>query len=112
MHIQDTTPQLQSQSTGVKTRLEHQEFETRKADSKFKFSLDETEKLKASFVAERTAWAEEKTALTKRAEKAEAALQEVTTKLTGLKCCISQMVSSIFGKYHNRVFIFHVIICL
>ena len=55
MHIQDTTAQLQSQFTDVKTRLEHQESETRKADSKFKFSLDETEKLKASFDAERTA---------------------------------------------------------
>ena len=97
MHIQDTTAQLQSQLDDVKIWLEHQESETRKADSKFKFSLDEKEKLKTSFDAERTAWAEEKTALIQRAEKAEAALQEVTTELTGLKHCISQMVSAIFG---------------
>ena len=70
MYVQATTAQLQSQFTDVKTRLEHQESETQKADSKFKFSLDETEKLKVSFDAERTAWAEEKTALTQRAEKA------------------------------------------
>jgi predicted nucleic acid-binding Zn-ribbon protein len=98
VHIQDATAQLQSQLADVKTRLEHQESETRKADSKFKFSLDETEKLKTSFDAERTALSEEKTALTQRAEKAEAALQEVTTELTGLKHRISQMVSAIFRK--------------
>ena len=63
MHIQDTIAQLQSQLTDVKTRLEHQESETRKTDSKFKFSLDETEKLKTSSEVERHAWAEEKTAL-------------------------------------------------
>ena len=71
---------------------------TRKAESKFQFSVAETEKLKTSFEAERTAWAEEKTALTQRAEKAEAALQEVTTELTGLKHRVTQMVSAIFGE--------------
>ena len=98
MHIQDTTAQLQSQLDDGKIRLEHQESETRKADSKFKFSLDETEKLKTSFDAKRITWAEEKTALIQRAEKAEAALQEVTTELTGLKHRVSQMVSAIFGE--------------
>ena len=58
----------------------------------------ETKKLKTSFEAKRNAWAEEKTALTQRAEKAEAALQEVTTELTGLKHHVSQMVSAIFGE--------------
>ena len=98
MYVQDTTAQLQSQLTDMKTRLEHQESETRKADSKFQFSLAETEKLKTSFEAERNAWAEEKTTLTQQAEKAEAALQEVTTELTGLKHHVSQMVSAIFGE--------------
>ena len=82
----------------VKTRLEHQESETRKDDSKFKLSLEEIEKLKTNFDAERTAWAEEKAALTQRVEKAEATLQEVTTELTGLIHRISQMVSAIFGE--------------
>ena len=85
VYVQDTTAQLQSQLTDVKTRLEHQESETWKADSKLQFSLAETEKLKTSFEAKRNAWAQEKTALMQRAEKAEAALQEVTTELTGLK---------------------------
>ena len=41
-----------------------------------------------------------------RAEKAEAALQEVTTELTGLKRRVSQMVSAIFGEspyYSSKV---------
>ena len=98
MHIQDTTAHLQWQLADAKSRLEHQESETQKADSKFKFSLDETEKLKTSFDAERTTWAKQKAALTQRAEKAEADLQEVTTELTGLKHRVSQMVSAIFGE--------------
>ena len=82
----------------MKTRLEVQESETRKADLEFKFSLEETEKLKTSFDAERTAWAEEKSVLTQRAKKAEVDLQNVTTELTGLKHRVSQMVSAIFGE--------------
>ena len=58
----------------------------------------ESEKPKTSFEAEKKTWSEEKTALTQRAEKAEAALQEVTTDLTGLKHRVSQMVSAIFGE--------------
>ena len=92
--------QTESQLSHLLTRLERQEAETRKADSKFQFSVAETEKLKTNFEAERNAWAEERTALTQRAEKVEAALQEVTTELTGLKHRISQMISAIFGKYH------------
>ena len=42
-------------------------------------------KLKTSFEAEKKTWADEKTILMQCAEKAEAALQEVTTELTGLK---------------------------
>ena len=85
MLVQDATAELQSQLADAKTRLENQESETRKANSKFQFSVAETERLKTSFEAEGNAWAEEKTALTQRAEKAEAALQEGTTELTGLK---------------------------
>ena len=98
MYVQDTTTQLQSQLTDVKTRLEHQESETRKADSKFQFSLAKLEKLKTSFEVESNARAEEKTALIHRAKKAEVVLQEVTTELTGLKRHVSQMVSAIFGE--------------
>ena len=98
MHVQDATAQLQAQLADAKTWLEHQESETQKADSKFKFSLAETEKLKTSFDTERTAWAEEKAALIQWVEKAKASLQEITTELTGLKRRISQMISAIFSK--------------
>ena len=98
MYVQTTTAQLQSELSELKARLELQESETRKADSKFQYSLAETENLKTSFDTERTAWAKERTALIQRAEKAESALQEVTTELTGLKYRVSQMVSAIFGE--------------
>ena len=89
----------------MKTRLELQDAETQKANSKFEFSVAEVEKLKAGFEVEKSAWAEEKIALTQRAEKAEAALEEATTELSGLNRHVSQMVSSVFGKppydYHS-----------
>ena len=75
--------------------------------------MAETEKLKTDFEAEKNAWAEEKTTLTQRAEKAEAALQEVTAELTGLKHRVSQMVSAIFGEpprqHQNRISYFYII---
>ena len=82
----------------MKNRLEAQESETQKANSKFEFSVSEQEKLKKDFEVEKKAWDEEKIALTSRAEKAEVVLEEVTAKLSGLKRHVSQMVSSIFGK--------------
>ena len=69
----------------MKSWLEAQEAETRKAESKFKFSLDENEKLKTHFNTEKAAWAGEKVVLIKMAEKAEASLEEVTTNFTGLQ---------------------------
>ena len=90
----------------AKTRLAAQETETKKAESKFQFSVSEAEKLKTIFTADKEAWAKEKTALIQRAEKAEATLEGVTTELTGLKNRVSQMVSAIFGKspcYSSKV---------
>ena len=82
----------------MKNRLEAQEIETQKANSKFVFSISEQEKLTKGFEVEKKAWVDEKSALTKRAEKAEAALAETTAELSGLKRHVSQMVSAIFGK--------------
>ena len=104
--MQAATAELESQLNDAKTRLAAQENETRKAESKFQFSVSESEKLKTSFTEDKKAWAEEKTALMQRAEKAEAALQEVTTELSGLKHRVSQMVSAIFGEspcYSSKV---------
>ena len=80
-----------------------QEAEIKSADSKLQLSLAETAKLKTSLTAKKKSWAEEKTLLTQRAEKAEAALEEVTMELTGLKNRVSQMVSTIFGKLFAQV---------
>ena len=85
--------------TDLKNRLEAQETKTERADSKFKFTVSEQEKLKKEFETEKKAWADEKTALINRAEKAEAALEEATGELTSLKRHVSQMVSAIFGKF-------------
>ena len=82
----------------LKSRLEAQETETQKADTKFKFSNFEQEKLKKEFDNEKKSWADERTSLINWTEKAEAALEEATGELTGLKRQVSQMVSSIFGK--------------
>ena len=98
VYVHTTTAQLQSELSELKNRLELQETETQRANSKFEFSVSEQEKLKADFEVEKKAWAEEKIALTHRAEKAEAALEEVTTELSGLKRHVSQMVLVIFGK--------------
>ena len=89
---------MSSQLTDAKTRLTDQEAEIKTADSKLQLSLSETEKLKTSLTAKKKSWAEEKMLLIQHAETAEAALEEVTTELTGLKNRVSQMVSAIFGK--------------
>ena len=54
--------------------------------------------MKKDFEMEKRALADEKIALINRAEKAEAALEEATGELSGLKRHISQIVSAIFGK--------------
>ena len=89
---------MSSQLTDVKTRLADQEAEIKSVDSNLQLSLAETENLKTSLTVKKKTWAEEKTLLTQCAEKAEAALEEVTTELTGLKHRVSQMVSTILGK--------------
>ena len=96
--VQATTTQLQSELSELKNRLEAQETETQKANSKFEFSTSEEEKLKKSFESEKKIWADEKASLVTGAETAEASLAEATTELSDLKRQISQMVSAIFGK--------------
>ena len=96
--LQNALSELGSQLTDAKTRLADQEAEIKAADSKLQLSLAETEKLRNSLTAKKKTWAEEKTLLTQRAEKAEATLEEVTTELAGLKNRVSQMVFAIFGK--------------
>ena len=47
--LQAATAELESQLNDAKTRLATQETETRKAESKFNFSLAETEKIEDQF---------------------------------------------------------------
>ena len=96
--MQATISKLESEIADLKNRLEVQEIETQKANSKFEFSISEQEKLKKGFEAEKKAWADERIALINRAEKTEAALAKTTAELSGLKRHVSQMVSAIFGK--------------
>ena len=58
--VQVATTQLQSELSKLKNRLELQETETQRANSKFEFSVFEREKLKADFEVEKKAWADEK----------------------------------------------------
>ena len=88
----------------MKTRLAEQEAEIKSADSKLQLSLAETETLRTSLTANKKTWAEEKTLLTQHAGKAEAALEEVTTELTGVKDRVLQMVSAIFGTSSVLIF--------
>ena len=95
--MQNALSELNSQLTDAKTRLASQEAEIKSANSKLQISLSETENLKTSFIAKKKTWVDEKALLTQRAEKAEAALEEVSTELNGLKGRVSQMVAAIFG---------------
>ena len=63
-----------------------------------KSSLEEIEKIKASFDGERTAWESDKAALLKKAEEIEDQLKPVIDELAGLKQHITHMTTTIFGK--------------
>ena len=101
---QNALSKLNSQLTDAKTRLASQESEIKSFTSKLQLSLSETENLKASFAAKEKTWEDEKTLLTRRAETAETALKEISTKLNGLKGRVSQMVAAIFGKLPDLIF--------
>ena len=102
--LQNALSELNSQLTDAKTRLASQEAVIKFAKSKLQISLFEMENLKISFAAKKKTWEEEKMLLTQRVEKAETALEEISTELNGLKGQVSQMVSSIFGKLPDLIF--------
>ena len=88
----------ESQVTDLRQNIQTQQSETSKAKSKLKTALENIEKLKKDFSADRTVWDIEKATLLKRAEDAEAALKPVTDELSGLKHQINSMTAAIFGK--------------
>ena len=58
--MQVTTNQFQSEISDLKNRLQSQETETQRSNSKFEFSISEQDKLKADFEAERKTWADKR----------------------------------------------------
>ena len=102
--MQAAISQFESELAALKSRLETQELETQKANSKFEFSVSENEKLKNKFESEKKTWADEKASLVTQAETAEASLTEATTELSNLTQQISLMVSAIFGKLLRHSF--------
>ena len=63
-----------------------------------KTTLEEMEKMKKDFKADRSSWDIEKATLMKRAIEAEATLKPVTEELSGLKRQIRNMTAAIFDK--------------
>ena len=88
----------ESQVKDLRANIQTQQFETSKAKSELKTTLENIEQLKRSFSGDGTDWETEKAALLKRAEDAEAALKPVTDELSSLKHQINSMTSAIFGK--------------
>ena len=84
--------------TDLQEILKTQQAETDKAREELTSALSITEQLKEGFEKERTDWATEKAALTKRAENAEAALKPVVDELTAVQRQIHSMTAAIFGK--------------
>ena len=87
-----------SQVADLQQNIKSQQSETSKAKSELTTALEEMEKLKKDFKADRTSWETDKTALLKRAEEAEAALKLVADELSSLKHQINIMTAAIFGK--------------
>ena len=87
----------------LKKNLEIEQAERAKAESNLKSSLQDTEKIKANFDAERATWDTEKAMLLKRPKDAEGQLKSVIEELSGLKSHISQMTAAIFGKKHHSM---------
>ena len=80
--MQATISQFGLELAILKSRLETQELETQKANSKFEFIVSENEKLKKNFESEKKVWDDEKASLVTRAETTEASLAEATTELS------------------------------
>jgi chromosome segregation ATPase len=87
----------ESQVADLQENIKSQQSETSKAKSELTTALEEMEKLKKDFKADRTSWESDKAALLKRAEETEAALKPVAEELSGLKHQINTMTAAVFG---------------
>ena len=84
--------------TDLQENLKTQQAETSKVKEELASALSAMEQLKENFKKKRADWATEKSALTKRAEDAEAALKLVADELTSIKRHVHAMTAAIFGK--------------
>ena len=82
----------------LKKNIELQQAESIKAELKLNSALEDLEKQKSKFDADRAALESEKADLLRRAEDAEKHLKPAIEELVGLKQHISQMTTAIFGK--------------
>src|SRR5215216_1134816 len=90
----------ESQVADLRQNISTQQYATSKAQTELKTALEEMEKLKKDFKADRSSWDTENATLGKRAEEAESALKPVTEELSGLKRQINNITTSIFGKQY------------
>ena len=88
----------ETQIADLQENLKSQQTETSKAKEELTSALSIMEQLKKDFKKERADWATEKSALTKWAEDAEAALKPVVDELTSIKRHVHAMTAAIFGK--------------
>ena len=88
----------EDQIADLQEALKTQQAETSKAKEELASALSAMEQLKENFKKKRADWATEKSALTKRAEGAEAALKTVVDELTSIKRQVHAMTAAIFGK--------------
>ena len=88
----------ENQVADLQENLKSQQAETSKAKEELTSALSAMEQLKEGFKKERADWATKKSALTKRAEDAEAALKPVVDELASIKRHVHAMTTAIFGK--------------
>ena len=88
----------ETQIADLQGNQKSQQTETSKAKEELISAFSGMEQLKKDFKKERADWATEKSALTKRAEDAEAALKPVVDELTSIKRHVHAMTTAIFGK--------------
>ena len=98
VYMQAEVNKRENQIVDLQENLKCQQAETSKAKEELTSALSAMEQLKEGFKKKRADWATEKSALTKRAEDAEAALKPVVDELTSIKRHMHAMTAAIFGK--------------
>ena len=88
----------ENQVADLQENLKSQQTETSKAKEKLTSALRAMEQLKKGFKKKRADWSTEKSAITKRAEDAEAALKPGVDEQTSIKRQVHAMTAAIFGK--------------